>query len=89
VLEVLRRLAVDLQARGAALLLCGLTEPLLALLELTELGAELGPEGLLPTGGRLFEGMERALDVARGRLRPRADSEVFRFESFDDSDYVI
>jgi SulP family sulfate permease len=89
VLEVLRRLATDLESRGATLVLCGLTEPLLALLARTELGAVLGPEGLLPTGGRLFEGLERALDLARERLRPRPEAEIFRFEPGDDWQYEI
>jgi len=89
VLEVLRRLAKDFESRGARLVLCGLTEPLLALLARTELGAVLGPEGLLPTGGRLFEGLERALDLARERLRPRPESEIFRFETDDDWQYEI
>ncbi len=89
VLEVLRRLATDLRDRGAMLVLCGLTEPMLALLAHTELGAVLGPEALLPTGGRLFEGLERALDLARERLRPRGESEIFRFESGDEWQYEI
>jgi SulP family sulfate permease len=89
VLEVLRRLAADLESRGAMLVLCGLAEPVLALLARTELGAVLGPEALLPTGGRLFEGLERALDLARERLRPRAESEIFRFESGDEWQYEI
>jgi hypothetical protein len=49
----------------------------------------LGPEALLPTGGRLFEGLERALDLARERLRPRAESAIFRFESDDEWQYEI
>lgn len=89
VLEVLRRLADDLRGRDASLVLCGLSAPLLALLERTELAAELGAEGLVPAGGRLFEGMQRALDLTRARLRPRSDVEIFRFESDDESDYVI
>ena len=89
VLEVLRRVATDLQSRGAALVLCGLSEPVLALLARTELGAVLGPEALLPTGGRLFEGLERALDLARERLRPRPEAEIFRCEAGDDWQYEI
>jgi SulP family sulfate permease len=83
VLEALRRVASDLSSRGASLVLCGLSEPLLALLQRTELGAVVGPGSLLPSGGRLFEGMERAIDLARERLRPRTEREIFRFESED------
>jgi SulP family sulfate permease len=89
VLEALRRLAAELAARDAQLVLCGLSEPLLALLARTELGRVVGPDALLPTGGRLFEGLERALDFARERLRPRPESEIFRFESDDDWQYEI
>jgi SulP family sulfate permease len=89
VLEVLRRLAVDLASRDAQLVLCGLTAPLQALFARTELGEVLGPDALLPTGGRLFEGLERALDLARERLRPRPDAEIFRSESDEDWQYEI
>lgn len=89
VVEVLRRVATDLRSRDAALVLCGLGEPLQALLARTELGSVLGPEALLPTGGRLFEGLERALDLARRRLRPLPDTELFRNETDDDWQYEI
>ncbi len=89
VLEVLRRLAAELASRNAQLVLCGLSEPLRALLARTELGAVVGPDALLPTGGRLFEGLERALDLARERLRPRPEAEIFRFETDDDWQYEI
>ncbi len=89
VLEVLRRVASDLDARGATLVLCGLSEPLLELLRATELAAVVGPDALLPTGGRLFEGLERAIDLARERLRPRSEREIFRFEAEDDWQYEI
>jgi SulP family sulfate permease len=88
VLEVLRRVASDLASRGATLVLCGLSQPLLELLRRTELGAVIGPGALLPTGGRLFEGLERAIDLARERLRGRPEREIFRYESGDD-DYEI
>ncbi len=89
VLEVLRHLAADLRSRGASLVLCGLSERLHGLLASTELGAVVGPDALVLTGGRIFEGLERALDLARARLRPRPDSEIFRFESDDDWQYEI
>ena len=89
VLEVLRRLASELGLRGAELVLCSLPRPVVATLARTELGAALGPERLLSAGERLHEGVERALDLARARLRRRPDAEIFRCEPGDDGDYEI
>lgn len=80
VLEVLRRVFGELRRGGATVILCGLTEPMAALLADTELGRELGPQGLLRTGPRLFEGFERALQRTRVLLRPLPEESVFRSE---------
>jgi SulP family sulfate permease len=81
VLDALRLAAVELKKRGGLLLLCGLTDAAWELLSRTELGRELGPDGLLRAGPRLFEGFERALARTRELLRPRSDPEIFREES--------
>ncbi len=83
VLEALRRVVAHLDERGVKVLLCGLTEPIARLLERSELGPMLGPEGLLRAGPRLSEGFERALQSARDRLRPRAGAEIFRGDEAD------
>lgn len=80
-LEVLRRVFTELRERDAAFFLCGITDPMAVLLERTELGRELGAQGLLRAGPRLFEGFERARDQARALLRPLSDEEIFRSES--------
>ena len=78
VLEALRPVFVELQERGSHVFFCGLTDTLAALLEGTELGRQLGPDGLLRTGPRLFEGFERALSRTRELLGPQSDDEIFR-----------
>lgn len=80
VLEVLRECFVDLQRSGTSVVLCGLTDELAELLEGTELAQTLGPEGLLRSGERLFEGFEKALARARQLLRPLSDDQIFRTE---------
>ncbi|NRA01696.1 MAG: SulP family inorganic anion transporter [Myxococcales bacterium] len=80
VLEALRRVVAQLDERGVKVLLCGLTEPIARLIERTEIGPMLGPEGLLRAGPRLSEGFEKALERTRARLRPRTGAEIFRSE---------
>jgi SulP family sulfate permease len=80
VLEVLRNAFARMRERGSEVILCGLTDPIALVLERTELGRELGADGLLRAGPRLFEGFERALARARELLRPRPDREIFRGE---------
>lgn len=80
VLEVMRRQFHALREEGTTVLLCGLTDGLADLLSRTELGRELGREGLLRAGDRLFEGFEHALDRARALLPARSDDEIFRSE---------
>ncbi len=80
VLEVLRTAFARMRRRGSEVILCGLTDPVAEVLERTELGRDLGPDGLLRAGPRLFEGFERALVRARELLRPRSDAEIFRTE---------
>jgi hypothetical protein len=43
----------------------------------------------VPAGGRLLEGLERALDGVRARLRPRPDAEIFRLATGGEPDYEI
>ncbi|MFQ5697608.1 MAG: SulP family inorganic anion transporter [Myxococcota bacterium] len=81
VLEVLREVALELQARGARLVICGLTDPLAEVLESSELAGILGAEGLLRSGDRLFEGFERALDRCRELVAPLSDDQIFRTEA--------
>ena len=78
VLEALRQSFVQLQEAGIAVVLCGLTDELAALLEGSELAETLGPDGLLRAGPRLFEGFERALARSRELLHPQSDDEIFR-----------
>ena len=78
VLEALRQTFAQLQEEGTAVVLCGLTDELAALLDGSELAATLGPEGLLRAGPSLFEGFERALARSREILRPQSDDEIFR-----------
>lgn len=78
VLEALRQSFVQLQEAGTAVVLCGLTDELAALLEGSELAEILGPDGLLRAGPRLFEGFERALARSRELLHPQSDDEIFR-----------
>ncbi len=80
VLEALRRVAVELDRGGTALILCGLTSEIAELLGKSELARILGSEGLLPTGPRLMEGYERALARARELLKPLPDEQIFRHE---------
>ncbi len=88
VLEALREGVLHLQARGATVALCGLTDDVARALEGTELARLLGPEGLLRTGPRLFEGFERALVRTRQLLAPRRDEEIFRAKEDADGGVV-
>ena len=88
-LEALRRVFLDLQEKGTVVILCGLTAEMARLLASTDLGRALGPEGLLQTGPRLSEGLERALDRARQILQPLPDDAIFRCESTDAWSYEI
>jgi len=80
VAEALRELTVSLRDRGVSLVLFGIGEEMGEQLARTELGETLGPEGLLRTRWRLFEGFEHALDHARRTLAPLDDSGIFRTE---------
>jgi SulP family sulfate permease len=80
VLEALRPVFAELQERGSHVFFCGLTDALAELLEGTEVGRQLGAEGLLRTGPRLFEGFERALARTRELLGPQGDERIFRGE---------
>ena len=81
VLEALRQAFSELRARGATVLVCGLTDDVARFLEASELAALLGPGALLRAGPRLFEGFERALGEARHRLAPLPDERIFRSET--------
>jgi SulP family sulfate permease len=88
VLEGLRRIVRELDARGTRLLLCGLTEEKVRLIRKTELGRELGPDRLIPTGPRLAEGLENAIRVAREMVSDD-EGEVFRTEASSTWTYEI
>ncbi len=89
VLEGLRRVFEDCTDAGTTPILCGLQPETADLLAQTEVGRLLGREGLLETGPRLFEGLERAYARAREMLAPRGDSEIFRDEQPDAWSYEI
>lgn len=80
VLEAMREVVEEARQSGVHVLLCGLTDEQAALLLKTELGRLLGPEDLLRSGERLFEGFERALARTRSLLAPQGDDEIFRSE---------
>lgn len=87
VIEAVRRVAEELARSDVRVILCGLTDPIAATLERTELAAVLGPSGLLRTGSRLMEGYERAIASARARLAPLSDDEIFRSEPVGEAPY--
>lgn len=89
VLDGLRRVFEDCSAAGTTPILCGLQHKTAESLARTDVGRLLGPEGLLETGPRLFEGLERAYARARTLLAPRDDSEIFRDEQPDVWSYEI
>lgn len=68
VLDGLRRVFEDCSAAGTTPILCGLQHKTAESLARTDVGRLLGPEGLLETGPRLFEGLERAYARARTLL---------------------
>lgn len=80
-IEALRQAVGGLREDGVEVLLCGLSDALVHRLEATELGELLGPDGLLREGHRLSEGLRAALERARRWLSPRADAEIFRWET--------
>jgi SulP family sulfate permease len=89
VLETLRRQFHELRAGGATVIVCGLTDTMAEMLARTELGRELGEEGLLRAGARLFEGFERALQRTRALLGPRPDEQIFRCDTTPPWSYEI
>ncbi len=89
VLEGLRRVFEELVADGITPLLCGLDPQTVARLERTAVGHLLGKDGLLQTGPRLFEGLQRALARARELAAPLGDDEIFRAEQEDAWSYDI
>ncbi len=89
VLEVLRHSLDELRERGGQMILCGLGDEQAELLSKTELGRELGSQGILRAGPRLFDGMQSALAAARARVGPHSDEEVFRTEEPGSWSYEI
>jgi len=89
VLDGLRRVFQELVADGITPLLCGLDRGTAAHLERTEVGRLLGKDGLLQTGPRLFEGLQRAFGRARVLCAPLGDDEIFRGEQEDAWSYEI
>jgi SulP family sulfate permease len=81
VLEALRRSVRELGGRGVRVILCGLTEERVELIRRTGLGQELGEAGLVPTGPRLVEGLERALERARSLVPAQAGPDIFRTDA--------
>ncbi len=90
ILEALRRVLRELQSGGTRVLLCGLTQDKVALIRRTGLGRALGEDGLIPSGVRLSEGLERALNRARQIAGEGTEEELLRVEGdTDDWAYEI
>jgi SulP family sulfate permease len=86
VLEALRRVLGQVGSRGTRILLCGLTDDKVSLIRRTGLGRSLGEEGLIQSGARLAEGLERALRRAEEIAGPGRQEELFRTE--EDSGWI-
>ncbi|MEE1791516.1 SulP family inorganic anion transporter [Streptomyces sp. BE308] len=63
--KVLRRHAHDLRRAGGRLILVGVEPGLARALEAAGLDRDLGPEGIVPAGGALFDPLDQALATAR------------------------
>ncbi|MFF5931719.1 SulP family inorganic anion transporter [Streptomyces hydrogenans] len=63
--KVLRRHAHDLRRAGGRLILVGVEPGLARALEAAGLDRDLGPEGIVPAGGALFDPLDQALADAR------------------------
>lgn len=65
VVKLLRRRIRELDRNGARLVLVGVQPELGRLLETTGIAGDLGPDGVIPAGGALFEPLEEALAQSR------------------------
>ncbi len=65
VVKLLRRRIRELDRNGARLVLVGVQPELGRVLAATGIAADLGPDGVVPAGGALFEPLERALAQSR------------------------
>ncbi|MEW1698076.1 SulP family inorganic anion transporter [Streptomyces sp. NPDC091278] len=63
--RVLRRHAHDLRRSGGRLILSGVEPGLARALKAAALDRDLGPDGILPAGGALFDPLDQALATAR------------------------
>lgn len=63
--KVLRRRARDLRRSGGRLILAGVEPGLAIALEAAGLDRDLGPDGIVPAGGALFDPLDQALTTAR------------------------
>ncbi|MEV4950042.1 SulP family inorganic anion transporter [Streptomyces sp. NPDC053755] len=70
--KVLRRHAHDLHRAGGRLILAGAEPGLVRAFEAAGLDRDLGPEGIVPAGGALFDPLDQALADARAWIMDRA-----------------
>lgn len=69
--KVLRRHAHDLERQGGRLILAGAEPGLVHALKASGLDRDLGPDGIVPAGGALFDPLDRALATAHDWIEGR------------------
>ncbi|MET7758930.1 SulP family inorganic anion transporter [Streptomyces sp. NPDC005389] len=72
--KVLRRHAHDLDRQGGRLILAGAEPGLVHAFEAAGLDRDLGPDGIVPAGGALFDPLDRAMATARAWIEDRASA---------------
>ncbi|MEW5629305.1 SulP family inorganic anion transporter [Streptomyces hydrogenans] len=70
--KVLRRHAHDLDRQGGRLILAGAEAGLVRAFKAAGLDRDLGPDGIVPAGGALFDPLDRAMATAHDWIRGRA-----------------
>ncbi|MFJ3099673.1 SulP family inorganic anion transporter [Streptomyces hydrogenans] len=70
--KVLRRHAHDLDRQGGRLILAGAETGLVRAFKAAGLDRDLGPDGIVPAGGALFDPLDRAMATAHDWIRGRA-----------------
>ncbi|MCX5230901.1 hypothetical protein [Streptomyces sp. NBC_00233] len=69
--QLLRRHAQDLRRSSNRLILAGVEPGLARSLKAAGLDRELGPEGIVPAGGALFDPLDHAMAIARAWIASR------------------
>ncbi|GHH11405.1 SulP family inorganic anion transporter [Streptomyces rubradiris] len=70
--KVIRRHARELDRQGGRLILAGVTPGLARILRMTGVDRDLGPGGIVPAAGAVFEPLDRALADARSWIAARS-----------------